>query len=122
MKCTNAVLLLISLLALASCGGDSSQEKGAQKTGSDNSSAASASTQGVSDSEIVLGTHTDLSGPVAIWGVGSINGARMRFEEANEAGGIHGRQIKFVVEDEPGYYESGGYSNSADPWKEERFD
>jgi branched-chain amino acid transport system substrate-binding protein len=31
--------------------------------------------------------------------VGSINGARMRFEEANEAGGVNGRQIKFVVED-----------------------
>jgi len=31
-------------------------------------------------------------------------------------------RIRFVVEDEPGYYESGGYSNSADPWKEERFD
>lgn len=31
-------------------------------------------------------------------------------------------RLRFVVEDEPGYYESGGYSNSADPWKEERFD
>ena len=62
-------------------------------------SAVSETTQGVSDSEIILGSHTDLSGPVAIWGVGSINGARMRFEEANEAGGVHGRQIKFVVED-----------------------
>ena len=31
-------------------------------------------------------------------------------------------RIRFVVKDEPGYYESGGYSNSADPWKEERFD
>jgi DMSO/TMAO reductase YedYZ molybdopterin-dependent catalytic subunit len=31
-------------------------------------------------------------------------------------------QIKFATVDEPGYYESGGYSNSADPWKEERFD
>ncbi len=30
--------------------------------------------------------------------------------------------IKFAVADEPGYYESGGYSNSADPWKEERYD
>ena len=30
--------------------------------------------------------------------------------------------IKFAVADEPGYYERGGYSNSADPWKEERFD
>ena len=32
------------------------------------------------------------------------------------------QQIKFTVEDEPGYYESNGYSNSADPWKEERFE
>jgi branched-chain amino acid transport system substrate-binding protein len=89
MKCTNKALLLVSLFALASCGGDSTLE----------TSAASETTQGVSDSEIILGSHTDLSGPVAIWGVGSINGARMRFEEANEAGGVHGRQIKLVVED-----------------------
>lgn len=89
MKCTNKILLLVSLFALASCGGDSTRE----------TSATSETTQGVSDSEIILGSHTDLSGPVAIWGVGSINGARMRFEEANEAGGVHGRQIKFVVED-----------------------
>jgi len=32
------------------------------------------------------------------------------------------QRIKFTVADEPGYYERGGYSNSADPWKEERFD
>ncbi|HIE89017.1 MAG TPA: branched-chain amino acid ABC transporter substrate-binding protein [Pseudomonadales bacterium] len=89
MKCTNKAFLLVSLFALASCGGDSTLE----------TSAVSETTQGVSDSEIILGSHTDLSGPVAIWGVGSINGARMRFEEANEAGGVHGRQIKFVVED-----------------------
>ena len=31
-------------------------------------------------------------------------------------------EIKFSAVDEPGYYESSGYSNSADPWKEERFD
>jgi DMSO/TMAO reductase YedYZ molybdopterin-dependent catalytic subunit len=31
-------------------------------------------------------------------------------------------EIKFSSLDEPGYYESSGYSNSADPWKEERFD
>ena len=29
--------------------------------------------------------------------------------------------IKFTAQDEPGYWERGGYSNSADPWKEERF-
>jgi DMSO/TMAO reductase YedYZ molybdopterin-dependent catalytic subunit len=29
--------------------------------------------------------------------------------------------VKFTAEDEPGYWESRGYSISADPWKEERF-
>jgi len=32
------------------------------------------------------------------------------------------KAIRFEAADEPGYYESSGYSNSADPWKEERFD
>lgn len=49
--------------------------------------------------EIVLGTYTDLSGPAAAIGVGSINAARMIFDAVNEEGGIHGRQIRFVVED-----------------------
>ena len=31
-------------------------------------------------------------------------------------------EIKFSAVDEPGFYESSGYSNSADPWNEERFD
>jgi len=29
--------------------------------------------------------------------------------------------IKFTAQDEPGYWERLGYSNSADPWKDERF-
>lgn len=29
--------------------------------------------------------------------------------------------IKFTVQDEPGYWERQGYSNSADPWREERY-
>ena len=53
---------------------------------------------GVTATEIVIGTHTALSGPVSAWGIGSTEGMRMRFEEANEKG-IHGRKIKFVVED-----------------------
>jgi DMSO/TMAO reductase YedYZ molybdopterin-dependent catalytic subunit len=31
-------------------------------------------------------------------------------------------EIRFSEVDEPGFYESSGYSNSADPWKEERFE
>lgn len=55
--------------------------------------------RGVTDTEIVLGSHTDLSGSIAILGVDGANGARMRFQEANEAGGVHGRKIRFIVED-----------------------
>jgi DMSO/TMAO reductase YedYZ molybdopterin-dependent catalytic subunit len=29
--------------------------------------------------------------------------------------------IRFTAKDEPGYWERNGYSNSADPWKEERY-
>jgi DMSO/TMAO reductase YedYZ molybdopterin-dependent catalytic subunit len=29
--------------------------------------------------------------------------------------------IKFTAQDEPGYWERRGYSNSADPWREERY-
>ena len=53
---------------------------------------------GVTDTEILLGNHTALSGPVSAWGIGSTEGMRMRFEEANEKG-INGRKIKFIVED-----------------------
>src|SRR5262245_6677297 len=53
---------------------------------------------GVTDTEIVIGSHTALSGPVSTWGIGSTEGARLRFDEANEKG-IHGRKIRFVVED-----------------------
>ncbi|MCG8692317.1 MAG: ABC transporter substrate-binding protein [Minwuiales bacterium] len=61
--------------------------------------AASAAQQGVTDNEIIIGQHSTLSGPVAPWGVGATNGIRMRFDEVNDAGGIHGRKIRFVVED-----------------------
>jgi branched-chain amino acid transport system substrate-binding protein len=54
---------------------------------------------GVSNTEIVLGTHLDLSGPVAA-GMPSIrNGMQMRLDEANDAGGVNGRKFRLVVED-----------------------
>ena len=56
-------------------------------------------TRGVTGNEIVLGVHTDLSGPAATYGVSSSNAVKMRFDEANDKGGIHGRKIRLVVED-----------------------
>jgi branched-chain amino acid transport system substrate-binding protein len=56
-------------------------------------------TRGVTATEIVLGMHTDLSGPAATYGVSSSNAVKMRFDEANDKGGIQGRKIKLIVED-----------------------
>ena len=56
-------------------------------------------TRGVSKGEIVLGMHTDLSGPAATYGVSSSNAVKMRFDELNEKGGVNGRKIKLIVED-----------------------
>jgi branched-chain amino acid transport system substrate-binding protein len=55
--------------------------------------------RGVTKTEIVLGMHTDLSGPAATYGVSSSNAVKMRFDEVNEGGGINGRKIKLIVED-----------------------
>jgi len=60
---------------------------------------AQAQTQGVYKDRIIIGTHTAVSGPAAAWGVPSTNAIRMRFDEANEKGGIHGREIVYIVED-----------------------
>ena len=49
--------------------------------------------QGITDTEIVVGTHQDLSGPIKTWGVPSANGMKMAIEEINAAGGINGRKI-----------------------------
>ena len=61
--------------------------------------AGAAATQGVGKNEIVIGTIQDLSGPLTMLGTHFRNGSLMRFEEINELGGIHGRKIRFVVED-----------------------
>ncbi len=82
------VLILFSLSLTASCGGGDSADND-----------AGATVRGVTDTEIVIGSQNDLSGPAGMLGTDAVNGARLRFEEINAAGGIHGRQIRFIVED-----------------------
>ncbi len=63
------------------------------------SAIAEESVHGVTDSEIVIGTVTDLSGVTAIQGVNNANAIRLLFDEANAKGGINGRKIRYIVED-----------------------
>ena len=55
--------------------------------------------RGVTDTEIIIGTATDLSGVTAVQGVNSANAIRLAFDELNAAGGINGRKIHYIVED-----------------------
>jgi len=77
---------IVAMLVVAGCGGA-------------DDSASDGLLRGVTADSIKIGSHTDLSGNLAIWGVPATNGQRMRFDEANVAGGIHGRMIDFIVED-----------------------
>ena len=61
--------------------------------------ATAAETQGVTKTEILIATIQDLSGPVAAYGKAARNGLQLRVDEINEQGGIHGRKIKLLVED-----------------------
>ena len=61
--------------------------------------AGGAQAAGVTATEIVLGTHLDLSGPVAAGMPSLRNGMQMRLDEANDAGGVNGRKFRMVVED-----------------------
>ena len=55
--------------------------------------------QGVTRNEIVIGTAQDLSGPIVQLSKPAVNGMKMRVDEINDRGGIHGRKVKLVVED-----------------------
>src|SRR5580692_4675658 len=55
--------------------------------------------RGVTDTEILVDTITDLSGVTAVQGVNNANAVRLAFDEVNEKGGINGRKIRYIVED-----------------------
>jgi branched-chain amino acid transport system substrate-binding protein len=62
--------------------------------------ASQAQSQGVTKDEILVGSIQDLSGPIAAFGKAVRQGMVLRAEEINEQGGIHGRKIKLIVEDD----------------------
>ncbi|MDI9497890.1 MAG: ABC transporter substrate-binding protein [Bacillota bacterium] len=54
------------------------------------------------DEPIVIGGLAPLTGGVSVYGIASDNGTQLAIDEINAAGGINGRQIKYVVLDEQG--------------------
>src|SRR5256712_2611492 len=63
--------------------------------------AAAAAEPGVTDTEIVLGCSNSLSGPLAFTGEQATKfGVDLYFKVINEAGGIHGRRVRTVYDDD----------------------
>ncbi len=62
-------------------------------------SAQAAPVAGVTDTEVVIGMSTPLSGPAALWGV-TAQGAKAWADYVNDKGGVNGRKIKIILKDD----------------------
>jgi branched-chain amino acid transport system substrate-binding protein len=84
-----AALLLIGVTAGAGSAAGSSAER-----------LTASAPPGVSDDTIRLGTTLPISGTAALAGQGLLAGIELAVEEANEAGGINGRELELVALDD----------------------
>ncbi len=80
MKQITKPMIALLFLAMIGCGGG-------------------AKAPGVTDTELLLGNITDVSGPIKELGGLISKGTAMYVDHVNSQGGIHGRQIKLLVED-----------------------
>jgi branched-chain amino acid transport system substrate-binding protein len=62
--------------------------------------ASAQDTTGVTDTSIKIGTFFVLTGPPSAYGIGTRNSMELVFNEVNAKGGIHGRQLEWIVEDD----------------------
>ncbi|MGP4952328.1 ABC transporter substrate-binding protein [Psychrobacter sp. T6-1] len=95
---TTLLALSVGTIGLVGC----SNSETPAASGTDTETAATTSdvpVQGVTDTEILLGSANDLSGPFAGFGNPAVAGANMYFDEVNAAGGVNGRMIRYIVED-----------------------
>jgi ABC-type branched-subunit amino acid transport system substrate-binding protein len=94
------IAILLGGLLLLSCGGE---EKETGKTPAATTGAETPGAQnvpGVTDTEIVLGTHFPLSQNPASAYAPIADGMRAYFEFVNSQGGVYGRKIRFIVGDD----------------------
>ena len=97
-----AVILFGGLL-LVSCGGGTADEGGKTPEATQPAGAEapdSATVPGVTDTEILLGTHFPLSQNPAAAYAPIADGMRAYFAYVNSQGGVYGRQIKLLVGDD----------------------
>ncbi|MGI6612833.1 MAG: ABC transporter substrate-binding protein [Fastidiosipila sp.] len=91
-KLMSLLLAAALLLALAACG---PSEKPSAPSNSNEAG-------GALPDEIIIGGLAPLKGNVAQYGIASDNGSKLAVDEINKAGGILGKQIKYISYDERG--------------------
>lgn len=94
MKKFGSIFLATTMLAgvLAGCGGD---EGGSSSNGGSSSEGGSSS----SGDTIKIGGNLELSGGVSSYGSSINDGAKLAIKEINDAGGINGKKIEYIVKD-----------------------
>jgi len=89
--------LLIAALGMSGCDGDGGGKETPAATGSPG---GADNTPGVTDTEVLLGSHLPLSGYAAAWGVDLKAGMDAYFAYVNDQGGVNGRKIRLIVGDD----------------------
>lgn len=94
------VLLALSMLVIAGCGGEAKKEEPKpQQSQQTQQPAAKKDVPGVTDTEIVIGTWMPVTGPAAAWAViGKTYSAY--WDMVNEKGGVNGRKVRIIMEDD----------------------
>ena len=62
--------------------------------------ASAGAQQGITRDTITIGSFGSLSGPAAFVGLAGRDGMHLALKEINEAGGIHGRKLRVIFEDD----------------------
>ena len=88
-------LAALAAVSLLGCSDTKEEEKTAEKA----TEKAAEPVRGVTDTEIKLGGMHDLSGVFAAFSSPAVQVANDMFDEVNAEGGIHGRKIRYIVED-----------------------
>ncbi|MGB0452142.1 MAG: ABC transporter substrate-binding protein [Bacteriovoracaceae bacterium] len=91
MKATLQILLTLSLLAF---GCNKEEKKSTSET-------APAKAQAPSGDEIVIGAVFPMTGPIATYGIESVNGIKLALEKISQTP-IKGKKIRLIVEDNKG--------------------
>ena len=81
---------------LTACGGSSSS------TAASSTAASAAGSAAASGDTIKIGVMGPLTGNVSVYGQAVVNGAALYLKQVNADGGINGKQIEILTEDEQG--------------------